>query len=168
MFPMETSVEFRVASGDSVLKDHLARAPATAKNTSPDIQNQVIDVLGDHIQRKIVQNIQNAKFFSAVADEVTDCSNKEQLTLVLRYVHPESHMIHEDLIQFIECDTGITGHALADKITAAISVHGLDLHNLRRQGYDGAGNMSVKLKELQPLFLPHTHLQFIFIVLHTV
>ena len=39
-------------------------------------------------------------------------------------------MIREDLIQFIECDTGITGRALADKITAAISVHDLD-HNLR-------------------------------------
>ena len=75
-------LEFRVASGDTVLKDHLARAPANAKYTSPDIQNQVIDVLGDHIQRKIVLNIQKAKFFSAVADEVTDCSNKEQLSLV--------------------------------------------------------------------------------------
>ena len=139
-------LEFRVASGDTVLKDHLARAPANAKYTSPDIQNQVIDVLGDHIQRKIVLNIQKAKFFSAVADEVTDCSNKEQLSLVLRYVHPETRMIREDLIQFIECDTGITGRALADKITAAISVHDLDLHNLRGQGYDGAGNMSGKTK----------------------
>ena len=52
-------------------------------------------------------------------------------------------MIHEDLIQF-ECDTGITGSMLADKITAAISAHGIDLHNLRGQSYDGAGNMSGK------------------------
>ena len=52
-------------------------------------------------------------------------------------------MIHEVLIQ-IECDTGITGRVLADKITAAISAHGLDLHNSCGQSYDGAGNMSGK------------------------
>ena len=95
--------------------------PANAKYTSPDTQNQVIDVLGDHIQRKIITNVQSAKFFSVVADEVTDCSNKEQLSIVLRYVHPETLLIQEDLIQFVECDTGITGGALADKMTSVIS-----------------------------------------------
>ena len=70
-------LEFRVSSGDTVLRDHLDKAPATAKYTSPDVQNQVIAVLGDHIQSKILTNIRRAKFFSIVADEVTDCSNKE-------------------------------------------------------------------------------------------
>ena len=48
------------------------------------------------------------------------------------------------LIQFVECDTGISGHALADKMTSVISLLGLDLQNLRGQGYDGAGNVSGK------------------------
>lgn len=135
---------FRVSSGDTVLRDHLDKAPATAKYTSPDVQNQVIAVLGDHIQSKILTNIRRAKFFSIVADEVTDCSNKEQLSLVLRYVHPDTLQIREDLIQFVECDTGITGRALADKMTATISALGLNLQNMRGQGYDGAGNMSGK------------------------
>ena len=105
----------------------MVTAPANAKYTSPDIQNQVIDVLGDHIQRKIIANVQSAKFLSVVADEVTDCSNKEQLSMVLRYVHPETLLIHEDLIQFVECDTDIMGRALADKMTSVISSLGLDL-----------------------------------------
>ena len=67
---------------------------------------------------------------SIVADEVTDCSNKEQLSLVLRYVYPDTLQIREDLIQFIECDTGITGRALADKMTDTISALGLNLQNL--------------------------------------
>ena len=137
-------LEFRVSSGDTVLRDHLDKAPATAKYTSPDVQNQVIAALGDHIQSKIITNIRRAKFFSIVADEVTDCSNKEQLSLVLRYVHPDTLQIREDLIQFVECDTVITGRALADKMRATISVLGLNLQNLRGQGYDGAGNMSGK------------------------
>ena len=96
------------------------------------------------MQRVIVTNIQKAKFFSIVADKVTDCSNKEQLSLVLRYIHPETLLIHKDFIQFVECDTGITGCALADKMTVVVRSQGLDLQNLCGQGYNGAGNMSGK------------------------
>ena len=43
---------------------------------------------------------------------------------------------------FFECDTGISGRALADKITSCVRAYGLDLSNLRGQAYDGAGNMA--------------------------
>ena len=43
---------------------------------------------------------------------------------------------------FEECDTGISGQALADKITNTLQGFGLDLANLRGQAYDGGGNMA--------------------------
>ena len=95
-------LEFRVSSGDINLRHHLANAPANGRYTSPDIQNQVIDILGDHVQAKIFGRVKEAQFFSLVADEVTDCSNKEQLGVVLRYVNPEDLQIREDFVQFIE------------------------------------------------------------------
>ena len=134
-------LEFRVSSGDVNLRHHLAYAPANGRYTSPDIQNQVI---GDHVQAKIFGRVKEAQFFSLVADEVTDCSNKEQFSVVLRYVNPEDLQIREDFVQFIECDTGISGRALAQKMTTIIESHGLDLNKLRGQGYDGAENMSGK------------------------
>lgn len=79
-----------MSSGDVNLQHHLANASGNAKYTSPDIQNQVIDVLGDHVQTKILSRVIEAQFFSIVADKVTDCSNKEQLSLVLRYVDPDN------------------------------------------------------------------------------
>lgn len=81
-----------------------------------------------------------------IADEVTDCSNKEQLSIVLRYVNPENSIIREDFVSFIECDCGITGSAIAEKIISFLNSHGLDLFKLRGQSYDGAGNMSGRLK----------------------
>ena len=51
---------------------------------------------------------------SVVADEVTDISNKEQLSFVARYVYHDSLLVREDLVAFIECDTGISGRAIAD------------------------------------------------------
>ena len=77
-----------------------------------------------------------------VADEVTDISNKEQLSLVVRYVDHGSLLVREDLVAFIECDTGISGRAIADKIISCLQAYGLDLSNLRGQAYDGAGNMA--------------------------
>ena len=77
-------LNFRVDAGDTVLGEHLATASRNATYTSSVIQNQVIDVLADQVRQKIIGNVQVAKWFSVIADEVTDVSNKEQLSLVLR------------------------------------------------------------------------------------
>ena len=78
-----------------------------------------------------------------IADEVTDSSNKEQLAIVLRYVDPDTHAIREDLVTFLECNDGMSGQALADKILDFLKQH-VDHTKLRGQAYDGAGNMSGK------------------------
>ena len=77
-----------------------------------------------------------------IADEVTDLSNKEQLCIVLRYVDSETLLVREDLVGFVECNTGISGHDLATNITNTLEELGLDLKNLRGQAYDGAGKMA--------------------------
>ena len=135
-------LQFRIAAGDVVLRDHVAHSSKNVTYTSSRIQNQILDILGSSIVRVIVQRVRDATFYTVIADEVTDCSNKEQLSLVLRYVSQEDNLIREDFIGFIECDCGITGRALAEKILSFLSTLGLDPTNLRGQAYDGAGNMS--------------------------
>ena len=75
-----------------------------------------------------------------IADEVTDLSNKELLSLVLWYVDHNTGLAREDLMSFLECNTGISGCCLAEKIMTTLQNYGLDLTNLRGQAYDGAGN----------------------------
>ena len=86
--------------------------------------------------------MKSAKWFTVIADEVTDISNKELLSLVLRYVDCDTGLVREDLTSFLEYDTGISGHCLAEKITTTLQSYGLDLMKLRGQAYDGAGNMA--------------------------
>lgn len=138
---------FRVDSGDSTLAQHLATAPRNATYTSSVTQNQVIDVLASQIQQTIIERVHTAKWFTVIADEVTDLSNKEQLSLVLRYVD-STLMTREDLIEFVECNSGITGRALADSIKSSLQNLGLDLSYLRGQAYDGAGNMAGSVREI--------------------
>ena len=78
-------LQFRVGSGDDVLAKHLDKEARNAAYTSADIQNQLLAVIGDHIQGQILCRVSQAVGFTIVADEVTDISNKEQLSLVLRY-----------------------------------------------------------------------------------
>lgn len=89
-------LQFRATAGDEVLKNHLAQSSRNATYTSSRIQNQILDVLGSTIVRRIVHRVEKACYYTLIADEVTDCSNKEQLSLVLRYVNPDDNLIRED------------------------------------------------------------------------
>ena len=95
-------LKFRIDAGDDVLAEHLSNAPRNAMYTSGDIQNQLISVLGDQIRDQILDQLRQAKWFTIIADEVTDVSNKEQLGLALRYVNPNDNLVREDLIHFME------------------------------------------------------------------
>lgn len=135
-------LKFRVDAGDNTLGEHLSTAARNATYTSSVIQNEIIAVLADHVRNQIIAKVQAARWFTVVADEVTDAANKEQLSLVLRYVDPDELIVREDLVGFFECDTGITGRHLADKILGCLIKYTLDPINLRGQAYDGAGNMA--------------------------
>lgn len=78
-----------------------------------------------------------------IADEVTDCLNKEQLCIVVRYVDEESFSINEDLVTFLEFDSGISGQVLSEMMLDFMRKRD-DPMKLRGQAYDGAGNMSGK------------------------
>ena len=58
-----------------------------------------------------MSEVKKAKYYSVIADEVTDVANKEQLSLCLRYVHNEH--VKEVFIDFVEVER-ITGQVLAD------------------------------------------------------
>mgnify|MGYP001797961719 FL=1 len=79
-----------------------------------------------------------------LADEATDCSNVEQLAIVLRFVD-ESLKIREEFLGFVPCRNGLSGEAIAEEISTFLSSIDLSLDDCRGQGYDGAGNMAVKL-----------------------
>ena len=74
-------VRFR-AETDPILAKHLAESPKNACYTSKGIQNELIDVVGSSIRSAIIFEVQQAKLYSIIADEVTDVANKEELSLV--------------------------------------------------------------------------------------
>ena len=55
---------------------------------------------------------------------------------MLHYVD-KANEIQERFVDFILCDTGVTGKALANKSLEALQEYGLDVGNIRGQAYDG-------------------------------
>ena len=109
-------LNFRIDAGDSVLEQHLSTPAWNATYTSNTIQNQIISILADQVIQSIISRVNEGKWFSVIADEVMDVSNKEQLSIALRYVDSTMLLVRrEDLVGFFECDTGILGVILPEK-----------------------------------------------------
>ena len=104
-------LNFCISAGDTILRDHLQSAARNATYTSPDIHNQLISLLGDHIYNAILRKVCSSLCHTLIADEITDYFNQEQLCTVIRYVEPETASIREDLNIFLECDSDIAGKA---------------------------------------------------------
>ena len=49
----------------------------------------------------IVAHVADAKYFAIMADETTDVSQKEQMTLVIRYVDKDL-VVREDFLGFVQ------------------------------------------------------------------
>lgn len=144
-------LKFRIDSGDNFLQNHLQTCDSNATYISKETQNRMIDILGDQIRGRLLAEIRSATYFAVLADEVTDASNMEQISIVIRFVD-SSNVIQEAFLSFVECDN-ITGETLAGLILQSLRNWDLDAANIRGQGYDGAANMAGKFKGVQARIL---------------
>ena len=100
----------------------------------------MISCCGQLITELIVRKIkENKLFFSILADETSDCSNQEQLSLVIRYVDSDC-VIREEFLGFLHCDLGLSGKALAETVLSGLINLGLDIRNHYEQGYDSCNS----------------------------
>jgi len=90
---------------------------------------------------KLVSRINDARCFSVLADETTDISRKQQITIFARYVDGKDGTLRQDFLQF-EPVTKATGEALPEVILNSLKKYGINTEYLRGQGYDGASAMS--------------------------
>ena len=134
-------LRFRVDAGDSALKKHLETAERNSLYTSPSIQNDIIAACGEVIKNTVVSKIKAAKCYSILADETTDISSTEQLTLCCRYFDDDAKKVCEDFLEFVPV-YDVTGVGLAKVILNKVTQLGLDPNKIVGQGYDGAAAMS--------------------------
>ena len=119
----------------------MSTAAKNARHTSAPMQNHLIECAGKFMSNKLVEEINESGVFAILADENTNCSNKEQLALIIRFVD-KNNEIREEFLKFIYMDSGVRGEELKSKILETLRNAGIDMSYCRGLGYDGAANMS--------------------------
>ena len=115
-----------VAKHDTIVQQKITSTPQNATCTSPQIQIDLLNIMAGIVQRRISTDVRKAGIYSILADETKDCSKKEQLSIVLRYVDLESATIHKRFLTYVEAKH-MDAEALATYILDTIEQHGLDL-----------------------------------------
>ena len=112
----------------------------TYKYTSPEIQNEIITIMALNVLRDIASSIQNARFFTLMADEVTDAANQTQVAICFRSVDDNFNCSEEFIGLYVVESIGSDRivHILKDTMTRM----NLSIANCRGQCYDGAANMA--------------------------
>lgn len=110
------------------------------KYTSHEIQDEMVKIMAHHILRKISVNLQSSPFLTIMADETTDSSNSEQVTIVLRWV-TEDFQVHEEFIGLYKVPS-VDAETLTATIKDTLTRLNLPLAKIRGQCYDGASAMS--------------------------
>ncbi|XP_065667742.1 uncharacterized protein LOC136088029 [Hydra vulgaris] len=126
-------LNFRIEAGDKVLEHHIRSALKNATYISKTAQNELIECCGKTIEEVLIKKIKKSGYFSILCDGASDCSNVEQLSLVIRYIDCDN-VICKDFLRFIECKSGTTGLSLAQNIISAIDDLGLDIQNVEVKG----------------------------------
>ena len=94
--------------------------------------------MANQITRDITANFQN-NFYSIICDEYTGISNKEQLSLCIRWVN-KFLVAHEEFLGFYEVPN-IKSETLVKIIKDIFLRFQLSLQLCRVQCFDGASNM---------------------------
>ena len=143
---------------DPVLREHVTKVHESQKEgkrlqahyLSKDSQNEFIHICADKVRHCILEERDNAKYFSIMVDMTPDVSHIEQNTYVLRYFTREQdkYIIRERFFTFVD-DSGKTGSEIATMILSFLTENEIPFKDYRGQGYDNASNMSGRYNGVQ-------------------
>ncbi|KAK4887881.1 hypothetical protein RN001_004152 [Aquatica leii] len=144
-------LRMRMKCGDTKLLKHCENIALNATYMSAKVQNDLISICGEIIQKEIVKCLNEAKVFSVLVDE-TDISEHEQLSLCVRYTKKVEtcYVVKEAFLEFVKVDN-TTAQPLADTIIAYLKNLDIDCNNMVGQGYDGEAVMKGAFNGVQAI-----------------
>ena len=143
-----------MSCGGETLQTFLDRAGGNATYTSKMAVVEFVNALGTWVEESLLKWLHKAPFFSILADECTDVTTIELLTICCRWV--ESGVPEEHFVEILPLKK-----ANAESIYSALVEYGreknIQLGRLIGMGFDGAATFSGdktgvqrRLKELSP------------------
>ncbi|XP_042387581.1 zinc finger MYM-type protein 1-like [Zingiber officinale] len=125
-------------------------APGNNQMIAPKIQKQLVNACVVETTSAILADLGD-RWSTLLLDKAHDCSVKEKMTIVIRYVNKYGEVI-ERFMAIVHVAT-TTAVCLKEAIDSLFAKYGLSVVRLRGQGYDGASNMSREFNSLKSLIM---------------
>lgn len=116
--PGNFKVLVSLLSKHDVVRKRLTEGPRNATFLGHALQNELLAVMAGKVMEKIQAEVCEAHYYTIMADETKDISKKEQLSVLVRYIH--IGLIHERFIGYIHA-TELDASALTEYILRVIS-----------------------------------------------
>ena len=128
-------ISLQADNGNEIIKQHLSMCAGNATYLSKATSADLIECIGHHIDSSLLGGLKASPFYSIMADESTDISSKEELSVCGRWIENGKTVEH------------FLGIVHAKEVTAkALTQYLLDFlqerEKLRGLGFDGASAMS--------------------------
>lgn len=154
-----------VAKFDPFLSQHLQKYGGAGRGIASYLSKTVCDelilLMAMKVEKAIIDQINEAKYYSIIVDSTPDLSHVDQLAVIIRIVQSNGKPV-ERFIRFLQLRSH-TAEAMTDLVLALLTELGIDISNCRGQSYDNAANMSgiytglqARVKEINPVayFVP--------------
>ena len=130
-------ISLQADNGNEIKKQHLSTCPDNATYLSKATSADLIECIGHHIDSSLLGGLKASPFYSIMADESTDISSKEELSVCGRWIENGKAVEH-----FLGIVHAKEVTAKAQYLLDFLQECGIPIQKLRGLGFDGASAMS--------------------------
>ena len=128
---------------------HLRESSTCAMYVSTVSTDEFITCLSDFLEEGFINRLTAARKFSLLADETTDIAGRAELAIFIRYVDSDCHQVKQEFLGVVEVVGSTGAEALCQIICKVLREKGVDINQLRLNGFDGTNTMSGEISGLQ-------------------
>ena len=131
---------YNTTMGAWLTESEINKRPFHTTYMSKVSQEEFITLLGENIEKKIVEEVNSAEMIGIIADTTPDITHMDQLTVGVRFID-SNNKPKERLIDTAEIQDK-TGEGMAKGIVKSLTIHNINKNLIRFQTYDSTASMS--------------------------